>query len=67
MEDADRLDGSSPATWKTKVLFTSHDYDKALFLKSELSERELADIGLSLVSRLAALSQRAPKNGESAP
>lgn len=47
MDDVDRLDGSSPGTWKTKVLFTSRDYDKALFLESDLSERELADIGLN--------------------
>lgn len=65
MGDVDRgLDRSSAGTWKTKVLFTSHDYDKALFLESDLSERELADIGLNVVSRLAALSQRATKKGD---
>jgi hypothetical protein len=46
------FDRSSAGTWKTKFLFTSRDYDKALFLESDLSERELADIGLNVVSRL---------------
>ena len=64
MDDVDRLEGSSAGTWKTNVLFTSRDYDNALLLESGLSERELADIGLSVVSRLAALSQKASKKGD---
>lgn len=62
MDDVERRDPSTPATWRTKILFTWRDYDKALFLESALSERELSDIGLNVVSRLAALSQRAAKN-----
>lgn len=54
MDDVDHDSSAGPGTWKTRVLFTWREYDEGLFLESELSESELSDVGLSVVSRLAA-------------
>jgi hypothetical protein len=62
MDDVERVDSSKPAGWRTKILFTWRDFDEALFLEGRLSEGELADIGLNVVSRLAALSQKLGRN-----
>ena len=42
-------------TWSKECLFTFKDFDRQAFLRSELSDRVLADIGLALVARLSAL------------
>ena len=49
---------SSPRreVWEIKRLFTWRDFDQAAFFNTEFSERDLADIGLALVTRLAALA-----------
>ena len=60
MDDVDRS-SADPMSWKKKVLFTWRDYDASVFLQSELSEQELADIGLQVVTRLAALAQGASR------
>lgn len=59
MDDVEHIDTTSPRTWRTKVLFTWRNYDEAPFLQSDLSEQDLADIGLNVVSRLAALAMTA--------
>lgn len=43
--------------WKHDVLFTFKDHDKTTLETLELSETELADFGLSVLSRLVALSK----------
>jgi uncharacterized protein YjiS (DUF1127 family) len=46
-----------PHEWKTTNLFTWLECDASAFAKTELTERQLADIGLTLVARLAAMSK----------
>jgi len=58
MDDIERADPATLAGWRTKILFTWRDYDEAHFLRTDLTEGELADVGLNVVSRLAALAQR---------
>jgi hypothetical protein len=47
---------ASQQVWEIKRLFTWRDFDQAAFFSTEFSERDLADIGLALVTRLAALA-----------
>lgn len=63
MDDVARASVDGATGWKKKVLFTWRDYDETLFLQSDLSEHELADIGLNVVSRLAAIAQLASRGG----
>lgn len=56
MDDVEHVDATNPRTWKTKVLFTWRDFDEVPFLQSDISEQDFADIGLNVVSRLAALA-----------
>jgi hypothetical protein len=46
-----------PQRWSTYSFYTFQTYDKDDFLDLHLSEKELADIGLTLVAYLAALSK----------
>ena len=46
-----------PMAWQTDTLFTWLECDAEAFAKTEFTERQLADIGLTLVARLAALSK----------
>jgi uncharacterized protein YjiS (DUF1127 family) len=55
LDDSNCVRTAFPQVWEVTHLFTWTDYDKERFMKGELTERELADIGLSLVARLAAL------------
>ncbi len=55
MDDAASPSRSFPQQWQVETLFTWHEYDEASVLDVALTERELADIGLSLISRLSAL------------
>jgi hypothetical protein len=55
MDDAASQSSSFPQQWQVETLFTCHDYDAASLLNVELTEQQLADIGLSLISRLSAL------------
>jgi hypothetical protein len=57
MGDATPLQ-SDAQSWKADALFTWHEYPVRNFLDTSLSRKELADIGLSLVARLAALAAR---------
>jgi hypothetical protein len=61
MDDAVSSTDEFPQSWRSTVLFTLKDYP-AEFLDSQLSEEQLADIGLSLVARLAA-----PMGGRGGP
>jgi len=54
MDDVDHDSSSSSGAWKTTALYTWREYDEQPFLESDLSESELSDMGLSIVSRLAA-------------
>src|SRR5688572_15328694 len=56
MEDAESS-GGERISWTITRLFTWKDYDRQQFLLTDLSEKDLADIGLSLVARLAALAE----------
>jgi hypothetical protein len=46
-----------PHDWQTEVLYTWLECDAEDFAKTQFSERQLADIGLTLVARLAALAK----------
>jgi hypothetical protein len=46
-----------PMAWQADSLFTWLECDAEAFAKTQFSERQLADIGLTLVARLAALSK----------
>jgi len=46
-----------PQEWRTNAHFTSVECDAESISNVSLSEQQLADIGLALVSRLAALSK----------
>ena len=46
-----------PPGWQTEGLYTWLECDAADFGNAKLSERQLADIGLTLVARLAALAK----------
>ena len=45
-----------PQVWQSHCPFTQNDFDRQAFLASELSEQQLAHIGLILVARLSALT-----------
>jgi hypothetical protein len=55
MDDA-LASSASQEMWEITRLFTWRDFDRAAFFETEFSERELADIGLALVTRLAGLT-----------
>lgn len=63
MDDVESSTDTAPQTWRGKVLFTWMNFTEEEFLPVELSESQLADIGLALVSRLAVfeLSRREKK------
>ena len=46
-----------PHDWQTEVLYTWLECDSTDFANTQFSERQLADIGLTLVARLAALAK----------
>ena len=56
-DDAKVSSPTWPQAWQTETLFTWLECDAEAFAKTKFSERQLADIGLSLVARLAALSK----------
>jgi uncharacterized protein YjiS (DUF1127 family) len=56
IDDAERTEGMDSQSWRTTALFTWQDYDRSGFLGSDLSDEQLADIGLNIVARLAALA-----------
>ena len=56
MDDVER--SSEGETWTKRVIFRTSKYDAKGFFEVELTEADLADIGLWLVARLAALSGR---------
>lgn len=45
-----------PQMWQSHYPFTQNDFERQKFLASELSEQQLAHIGLILVARLSALT-----------
>jgi hypothetical protein len=54
LEDAACMSGEA---WDVQRLFTHVDFDASAFDSTQLSERQLADIGLNVVTRLAALAK----------
>lgn len=56
-DDASAESPTWPHRWRTETLYTWLDCDAATFTKTQFSERQLADIGLTLVARLAALAK----------
>ena len=46
-----------PYAWTTEELFTWLECDTATFANASFSERQLADLGLTLVGRLAAIAK----------
>ena len=46
-----------PPEWKTESMYTLLECDAEAFANTGLSERQLPDIGLTLVARLAALAK----------
>jgi hypothetical protein len=47
-----------PQVWRSHWPFTQHDFDGKKFLACELSEEQLAHIGLIVVARLSALATK---------
>jgi hypothetical protein len=45
-----------PQTWTAERLFTWNDYPSSEFFEIRLTEKQLAEIGLNLVTRLVALT-----------
>jgi hypothetical protein len=54
-DDASSPTSNFPQTWQAETLFTWKDYPEESFLQIDLSEEELAEIGMNLVARLCAL------------
>jgi hypothetical protein len=54
LEDAALASGN---TWATQRLFTHAEFDASAFASGQLSEKQLADIGLNVVTRLSALAK----------
>jgi len=46
-----------PLKWQTESLYTWLECDAEVFTNTKFSERQLADIGLTLVARLAAIAK----------
>jgi hypothetical protein len=61
-DDAIAQGASFPQEWKSHTPFTALEFDKDGFLRSELSDEELADVGLNIVARLAALHLQASRS-----
>ena len=58
LDDVHSADSAFPQRWETTAPFTRNSYDRQAFFDVDLSEPQLADIGLSIVARLSALVQR---------
>jgi hypothetical protein len=56
-DDVESKSAQWPPEWRTDVLYTWLECDASDFAKTTFSERQLADIGLTLVARLAALAK----------
>lgn len=54
LEDAASTSGNG---WASQRLFTHVEFDASAFGSGQLSEKQLADIGLNVVTRLAALAK----------
>jgi len=57
LDDVESVGAEEPRRWRAKTFFTVIGYDRERFVRSNLSERQFADIGLAVVARLAALKQ----------
>lgn len=53
MDDASSSTSTAPQCWQSDRLFTWQTFPEHEFLTIELSEKELSEIGLALVARLA--------------
>ena len=56
-DDVKRQSPQWPPGWQTETLYTWLECDAEAFANTKFSERQLADIGLTLVARLAALAK----------
>jgi hypothetical protein len=56
LDDVCSKTDSWPQEWQSHWPFTYNDYEGKTFLACDLSEKQLAKIGLSLVARLLALT-----------
>lgn len=61
MDDAESSTAVAPQTWRGTTLFTWMDFREDEFLPVDLSEAQLAEIGLSVVARLAAFENNKRK------
>jgi len=55
LDDIKNESGCERGPWAHHVLYTFKDYDAADIMDQKLSEKELADIGFSLLVRLGVL------------
>ena len=55
-DDARLESAANPPHWTAVHLFTSTDIDRAELTEMRVSEEKLADIGLSVLARLAAVT-----------
>ncbi len=58
LDDVCSQTNDSPTVWEFHWPFTRHDFPGKEFLACELSAKQLAEIGLNLVSRLTALTTK---------
>ena len=57
LDDVSSSSADYPQVWNVTRLFTYKDFDGTRLIDTNLSEEELADIGLSLVARLVAFEE----------
>jgi hypothetical protein len=65
MDDAVSTSSSFPQVWQAESLFTWQSFSRTEFLDTQLSDKELIDIGLNVAARLAAYANRVPGTGRS--
>ena len=56
-DDVKSQSANWPHEWRTESLYTWLECDADAFANTQFSERQLADIGLTLVARLAAIAK----------
>lgn len=56
-DDVKSRSAQRPAEWETDVLYTWLECNATDFANTKFSERQLADIGLTLIARLATLAK----------
>jgi hypothetical protein len=63
-DDVRAATASYPQTWQAHCFFTETTVDRLTFEQCQFTERQLSDIGLAIVTRLAAFAKnKRPSDG----